>query len=162
MQRVPVAQAPRAHVVLVAPEIPWNTGNAGRSCLAFGARLHLVAPIGFDLSDKAVRRAGLDYWKQVEVTVNEDWEALAADHLPDQRPWLITPEGPRSVWEVDLGPTPVLVFGSEQSGLPAQLRKRFRDRQLSVPMPGAPVRALNVSTTVGIVLYEVIRQAAPT
>lgn len=151
-----------AHIVLVAPEIPWNTGNAGRSCLAFGARLHLVEPVGFKLDEKAVRRAGLDYWKQVDLTVSPSWEALSQNHLPAQAPWVVTPEAPTRAWEIELGPSPILVFGSEQAGLPASFRQRFQSRQISVPMPGTgePVRALNVSTTVGILLYEVARQRA--
>ncbi|MEO1228067.1 MAG: tRNA (cytidine(34)-2'-O)-methyltransferase [Myxococcota bacterium] len=151
---------PFAHVVLVEPEIPWNTGNAGRSCLAFGARLHLVEPLGFSLDERAVRRAGLDYWADVDLSVWPSWSALQRSVAGGQEAWFVTPEAPRAAWEVELGPCPLLVFGQESSGLPPSLRSR-PERQISVPMPAGSARSLNVSTTVGILLYEVDRQARP-
>lgn len=146
-----------AHIVLIEPEIPWNTGNAGRSCLAFGARLHLVEPLGFSLDAKAVRRAGLDYWSDVDLQPWPSWDALVRGLPGAENPWFITPDAGQTPWQVQLGPRPVLVFGRESVGLPESLRKR-PERNLAIPMPGALTRSLNVSTTVGILLYEVARQ----
>lgn len=154
-------EAVLAHVVLVAPEIPWNTGNAGRSCLALGARLCLVGPLGFALDEKSVRRAGLDYWKYVNPAVYDDWTQFEAQGLTrfiDGDPWIVSPDGQHEPWSVDLGPSPVLIFGSESRGLPTHLRERFRDRSLRIPMRSGPIRSINVSTTVGILLAEVQRQ----
>ncbi len=151
-----------AHVALIEPEIPWNSGNAGRSCLAFGARLHLVGPLGFSLDERAVRRAGLDYWAHVNPGVFDSWERFEAELLgPGGRPWLISPDGDRAPWEVALGPSPVLVFGKESTGLPESLRARYAGRRLRIPMGDGPVRSLNVSTAIGILLYEVLRQESP-
>lgn len=151
-----------AHIVLLEPQIPWNTGNAGRSCLAVGAQLHLVGPLGFSLDEKAVRRAGLDYWSYVHPTVSTDWTTFAAERLPSLRsdPWFLTPDGRYAPWTVDLSDAPVLVFGSEGAGLPRAFRHARPERTLAVPMLEGPVRALNLSTTVGILLYEVLRQRA--
>ena len=143
------------HVVLVEPEIPWNTGNAGRSCLAFGAQLHLVQPLGFSLSEPAVRRAGLDYWARVAPVVWPSWEACEAALVA---PWLFTAEGGRELWDVPFGDPAVLVFGRESVGLPSEVRARHAERCVRVPMVDREIRSLNVSTTVGIVLAEVARQ----
>lgn len=149
---------PSAHVVLVEPEIPWNAGNAGRSCLAFGARLHLVGPLGFSLDEKAVRRAGLDYWKHVDLAVWDGWEPFEREVVRGgPLPWLVTPEGERTPWEVDLGTCPILLFGTESSGLPARLRATYPERKLRFPTLPGPIRSLNVSTTVGMMLAEVAR-----
>ncbi|MEM1026011.1 MAG: TrmH family RNA methyltransferase [Myxococcota bacterium] len=141
------------HVVLVAPEVPWNCGNVGRSCLAADAQLHLVEPIGFHLDEKGVRRAGLDYWSSVLPRVWPDFERLS-DQLPP--PLLITPEAEAPLWDWDLRGPVSLVFGRESEGLPKVLRRRHR--RASLPMPGQAVRSLNVSTTVGIALWEALRQ----
>lgn len=149
-----------AHVVLVNPEIPWNTGNAGRSCLAFGARLHLVRPLGFSLDDKAVRRAGLDYWAEVDPLVHEGWPSFEAWRAAQGLgpPWLVTPEGERTLWEAPLEACPVLVFGRESRGLPEALRAAWPDRRVRVPTLPSAVRSLNVSTVVGIALAERARR----
>ena len=151
---------PIAQIVLVAPEIPWNTGNAGRSCLAFGADLHLVGPLGFLLDDKSVRRAGLDYWKYVNPAVWPSWVDFERGVLHSNAavPWLITPDGAQAPWDVSFEPNPVLVFGSEGQGLPHELRKKYSERRVRVPMHEGAVRSLNVSTTVGILLSEITRQ----
>lgn len=154
--------APIAHVVLVEPEIPWNTGNAGRTCLALGAKLHLVGPLGFSLDEKAVRRAGLDYWQHVQPSVSPSWASFAATVLGPlgTEPWIVTPDGRLSPWAADLGTCPVLVFGAESSGLPIELRSAYAHRSLQIPMRRGPVRSLNVSTTVAVILYEVVRRNA--
>lgn len=168
------------HVVLLAPEIPWNTGNVGRTCLATGASLHLVRPLGFSLDERRVRRAGLDYWRHVEPTIWPSWRELspklAAGELGS--PWFFSAEGGVDLWRVDWRPPSALVFGCETSGLPPEVRDAHRDRLVRLPMPGSepppgsgphetpagsegsggPVRSLNLSTAVAVALYEALRQ----
>lgn len=151
--------ASTARVILLEPEIPWNTGNAGRSVLAAGAELHLVNP-AFSLDEKAVRRAGLDYWKHVPLSVWRDWSQVEDELLAGEEPWLISPEGSRAPWEVDLSSgCPTFVFGTESVGLPDSVRRRYAHRCLSLPMAPGIIRSLNLSTTVGIVLWEQLRQS---
>ncbi len=150
--------APLAHVVLVHPEIHWNTGNAGRTCLATGAQLHLVEPLGFSLAEREVRRAGLDYWPRVAPRLWSSWEDLEAA-LPELgEPFLFSADGERSYWDVGYPACPVLLFGSESTGLPAALRQRHAERLLYIPMQDREVRSLNLSTSVALALYEVQRQ----
>ncbi len=146
------------HVVLVEPEIHWNTGNVGRTCLAAGAQLHLVEPLGFSLRDRRVRRAGLDYWPRVNPRVWKGWAELEAA-LPDLgEPFLVSPDAGPTFWDVRYPPRTVLVFGRESVGLPADVRARFHDRLVRVPMDDPELRSLNLSTCVAVVLYEVMRQ----
>jgi len=141
------------HVVLVEPEIPWNTGNAGRSCLAFGAQLHLVEPLGFSLSEKMVRRAGVDYWSNVRPKIHASWSECEAC-LPDLGEiWVLSAEAPRALDEVKLASPAVFVFGCESRGLDAGIRERYAERLVRIPMLDDRVRSLNLSTTVGITLY---------
>jgi tRNA (cytidine/uridine-2'-O-)-methyltransferase len=147
-----------AHVVLVHPEIHWNAGNAGRTCLAAGAQLHLVRPLGFSLDEREVRRAGLDYWERVDPVVWQDWSDLERA-LPDLgEPFLFSAEAPRILWDVTFPPRPVLIFGRESVGLPPEIRARRADRLVRIPMLEASVRSLNLSTSVAIALFEVLRQ----
>ncbi|HSJ62592.1 MAG TPA: tRNA (cytidine(34)-2'-O)-methyltransferase [Gemmatimonadaceae bacterium] len=148
------------HVVLVHPEIHWNTGNAGRTCLATGATLHLIEPLGFSLEEREVKRAGLDYWEHVNVHAWSSWEAFEQG-LPELgEPYFFSTKAPRLFWDVPLAEPQgvVLVFGRETGGLPADLHQRYADRFVSMPILSPRVRALNLSTTVGIALYEVLRQ----
>ncbi len=146
------------HVILVHPEIAWNTGNVGRTVVALGARLHLVEPLGFSLDDRRVKRAGLDYWEHVEPTVWPTWSELRRHLLGLGRPRVLTAEAERPFWQADLtGPT-ALLFGSETAGLPLALRSGIELEAYRIPMTHTPVRSLNVSTTVGMALYEVLRQ----
>ena len=148
------------HVVLVNPEIHWNTGNAGRSCLAAGASLHLIEPLGFSLDEREVRRAGLDYWEHVDLHLWSDWAAFEK-RLPELgQPFFFTTKAKRPYWEADFGEDNVLVFGRETGGLPKELLERHSDRTLLMPIHSPHVRSLNLSTTVGIALYEVLRQRA--
>lgn len=150
-------RAPDLHLVLVQPEIHWNTGNAGRTCLATGARLHLVEPLGFSLSDREVRRAGLDYWPRVEPRVWPDWRTFERA-LPDLgEPYFFTAEAERTFWEVEYPERTVLIFGRESVGLPLDLRERYRDRLVRVPMADPELRSLNLSTCVAVAAYEVCR-----
>jgi tRNA (cytidine/uridine-2'-O-)-methyltransferase len=150
------------HVVLVHPEIHWNTGNAGRTCLAAGAGLHLVEPLGFSLDEKQVRRAGLDYWEHVDLRVWPDWTAFERV-LPDLgEPFFFSTKGEHVFWDANFAAAEdvVLIFGRETGGLPEDVRGRYRDRVLSMPIISSRVRSLNLSTCVGIAVYEVLRQRA--
>jgi tRNA (cytidine/uridine-2'-O-)-methyltransferase len=155
-----IRDVPHTHVVLVHPEIHWNTGNAGRTCLAAGATLHLVEPLGFSLDERQVRRAGLDYWEYVDLRVWPDWDAFARV-LPDLgEPYLFSTKTSRLFWDapIDVSRDVVLIFGSETRGLPTEIRERHADRVVALPIASPRVRSLNLSTTVGIALYEVLRQ----
>jgi tRNA (cytidine/uridine-2'-O-)-methyltransferase len=147
------------HVVLVEPEIHWNTGNAGRTCLAAGARLHLVAPLGFSLAAKELRRAGLDYWPAVRPCLWPDW-ATFESHLPALgSPYFFSAEAERDLWQADYRQPAVLIFGSESRGLPAAVRQRYREHLVAIPQAKGAVRSLNQSSAVAIALYEVRRRS---
>ena len=148
----------RLHVVLVAPEIHWNTGNAGRTCLGVDADLHLVAPLGFSLSDKRVRRAGLDYWPRVRLTVWPDWDSFEAALPRLGTAYFFTSGATRQYDEVAYLDPAVLIFGCESVGLPAEIRERHADATVSIPMRDPMLRSLNLSTSVAIGGYEVRRQ----
>jgi tRNA (cytidine/uridine-2'-O-)-methyltransferase len=146
------------HVVLVAPEIHWNTGNAGRTCLAAGAQLHLVGPLGFSLDDKQVRRAGLDYWPRVAPVVWPDWSAFARA-LPDLgQPHFFTTRSPRPFQSITYPRPSVLVFGRESVGLPDDLLSAHAADTVAIPMRDPELRSLNLSTSVALAVYEVRRQ----
>jgi tRNA (cytidine/uridine-2'-O-)-methyltransferase len=148
------------HVVLVHPEIHWNTGNAGRTCLAAGAVLHLVAPLGFSLEERQVKRAGLDYWEHVDVRVWPDWDAFESELPALGDPYFFSTRAARLLWDAPLGVSAnvALIFGRETGGLPADLYKRYRDRLVAMPILSPRVRSLNLSTSVGIAVYETLRQ----
>lgn len=148
------------HVVLVEPEIHWNTGNAGRTCLAVGATLHLIEPLGFSLEERQVRRAGLDYWEHVDLRVWPDWTAFERVLPTLGEPFFFSTRATRTLWDAPLGEPDavVLVFGRETSGLPADLHSRYADRMVGMPILSPHVRSLNLSTSVGIAAYEVLRQ----
>ena len=146
------------NIVLVEPEIPQNCGNIARTCAATGSRLHLVRPLGFDISDKAVKRAGLDYWHLVEVRDYENLEELFRLH-PEaaERAWLTTTKAPRSYAEARFTADDWLFFGKETAGLPLGFREQFRDRCIRLPMVNE-ARSLNLSNTVAVCVYEALRQ----
>lgn len=148
------------HVVLVHPEIHWNTGNAGRTCLAVGATLHLIEPLGFSLDEREVKRAGLDYWKHVDVRVWPNWDAFERELPRLGEPYFFSTKATRLFWDAPLGDANdiVLVFGRETGGLPADLHERYRDRLVAMPILSPHVRSLNLSTSVAIAAYEVLRQ----
>ena len=150
------------HVVLVHPEIHWNTGNAGRTCLAAGATLHLIEPLGFSLDEREVKRAGLDYWEHVDLRVWPAWDAFERELPRLGDPWFFSTKATRTLWNAPLGVgnDVVLVFGRETGGLPPDLIERYRDRLLKMPMSSTLVRSLNLSTSVAIGVYEVLRQRA--
>ncbi len=144
------------HVVLYQPEIPPNTGNIGRSCVALGAKLWIVGPTGFSLDSKQIRRSGLDYWDDLAWELVDDWQQLM-ERLPTDRLWLLTKHGSRAHCDVEFQTGDALVFGRESTGLPDWLHDQHPARQIFIPMPG-PVRCLNLSTAAGIAMYEAARQ----
>lgn len=146
------------HVALVEPEIPPNTGNIARLCAATRTPLHVVGVAGFRLDDRAVRRAGLDYWPEVELHRHRDLEALK-QALPGARLLYFTTKAEASYADWSFNAGDCLVFGPETRGLPEELLRANRERCLTIPMPNPRVRSLNLSTSVGIVLYEALRQA---
>jgi tRNA (cytidine/uridine-2'-O-)-methyltransferase len=151
---------PVIHVVLVHPEIHWNTGNAGRTCLAAGATLHLIEPLGFSLDEKQVRRAGLDYWEHVDLRVWPGWDAFEQELPRLGEPYFFSTKAERLFWDAPLGTLAdiVLVFGRETGGLPPEIYARFRDQLVGMPILSPHVRSLNLSTAVALGVYEVLRQ----
>jgi tRNA (cytidine/uridine-2'-O-)-methyltransferase len=144
------------NVVLVEPEIPPNTGNIGRLCLATGSTLHLVRPLGFSTDDRTLKRAGLDYWTEVDLRLWESLGALQAAQSPDARYFYLTTKSNRPYHAEQFRPVDFLVFGRETKGLPETLLEANRDRLLTIPMHGT--RSLNLATAVAIVLFEAVRQ----
>lgn len=151
-----VLYEPQLHIVLFQPEIPPNTGAVGRTCVALGAKLWLVRPLGFRVDEKTLRRAGLDYWEHLEWEVVDDWNALA-EKLPVERAWFLTKSATRLHFDVAFEPGDVLVFGSETAGLPPWLLARHAERTLRIPTR-PQVRSLNLSNSAAIVAYEAMRQ----
>lgn len=144
------------NVVLIEPEIPPNTGNIGRLCLATGSTLHLVKPLGFSIDDRELRRAGLDYWKEVELRLWDSLEELRGAQEPDARLFFLTTKSDRVYCDVCFQPGDFLVFGRETKGLPEALLAANSQQLLTIPMQGA--RSLNLATAVAIVLFEAMRQ----
>ena len=148
------------HIVLVEPEIPPNTGNISRTCAATGTFLHLVKPLGFSIDDKQVKRAGLDYWPFVKLVVHESldafWEEYGAERM-----FLATTKGEKLYTEPSYKDGDMLVFGKETAGLPHDFIARNKQNTIRIPMSeDTRLRSLNLSTSVGIVLYEALRQLA--
>jgi len=149
---------PLFHVVLVEPEIPNNTGNIGRTCVTTGCALHLVHPLGFEVSDKACRRAGLDYWPRLDVTEHADWNAYArASTAPVTRTWLFTTRTDRCVFDVEFALGDRFVFGRESAGLPEELLRTMPEQTVGFPMVRGE-RSINVASVVTAAIYEGMRQ----
>lgn len=145
-------------VALIHPEIPFNTGNVGRTCAAAGAQLHLVAPLGFSLSERRLKRAGMDYWEKLSPTVHESLDSFLSFIKDDEAAVLaFSADGARTHWEAPYAGDSWLVFGSESRGLPEPLRARWRDRLYRVPM-AAGARSLNLSSAAAVVVYEALRR----
>ena len=141
------------NIVLLEPEIPHNTGAIARTCAATGARLHLIKPLGFDISDKAVKRCGLDYWHLVDISVYENLEKNGDENL-----WLATTKAPHAYFEADLSTETVsIMLGKETAGIPEELRMRYYDRCIRIPMI-SEARSLNLSNSAAILAYEALRQ----
>ena len=144
------------NIVLVEPKIAPNTGTIGRLCVNMGAKLHLVEPLGFEISDTQLKRAGLDYWQKLNPTLWSSLEVFLEAH-GHERLWLSTTKTDRNWFEADYRPGDWLLFGSETEGLPETLRKRYEERCVTIPMTPEG-RSLNLSIAVGIVAYEAVRQ----
>jgi tRNA (cytidine/uridine-2'-O-)-methyltransferase len=147
---------PLLHVVLHQPDIPQNTGNIGRTCVAVGAKLWLVRPLGFHLDERHLRRAGMDYWNLVEWEAVDSWAELQ-QKLPGRPWWALTKSGTRLIWDASFTPGDILLFGSETRGLPPSILGIQPDRNLRLPMR-PEVRSLNLASTVNTVVYEAVRQ----
>lgn len=156
---VETSQPPlQRHVVLVAPEVHWNTGNIGRTCLGAGAQLHLIKPLGFSLDDRHLKRAGLDYWSSVRLHVWEDFDHFLAWMQPgEDEVALLSKSASRLFWHMPSPRRLFLVFGSETRGLPETILSRYPDSIYRIPIQSR-IRCLNLSTCVGITLYESLRQ----
>lgn len=146
------------HIVLVEPEIAPNTGNIARLCAATHTRLHLIEPLGFQLDDRQLRRAGMDYWQHVEWQRWPTWTAFLAEQPAAKRLWFIESGGPRLYSEVRYAPNDYLVFGRETAGLPSALLDCNAEHWLRVPMFNPAARSLNLSNCAALVLYEALRQ----
>ena len=144
------------HVALIEPQIPPNTGNIARLCVATGTSLHLIEPLGFSLGDAEVKRAGLDYWDSLDLWVHPDWFAFR-DAINRQRCLYFSAKADNVLWDARFQANSCLVFGSETNGMPDRIIEKHPERCFRIPMSG-PVRNLNLATAVGIVLYEAIRQ----
>ncbi|MGI6494996.1 MAG: tRNA (cytidine(34)-2'-O)-methyltransferase [Kiritimatiellia bacterium] len=146
-------------IVLLHPEIPHNTGAIGRLCVGLGIPLHLVRPLGFRLSEKAIARAGLDYWRHLDVRVHDDWPGYLERVRPARLCFLST-HGAASLYDFAFAPGDALVFGRESSGLPPDFLDRYSDSLLRIPMPGEHARSINLANAVAIAAYECFRQLA--
>lgn len=144
------------NIVLLEPEIPANTGNIGRTCVATGTRLHLIEPLGFRLGEKDLKRAGMDYWPQLDVTTYSNYEDFLKRN-PGARIYMATTKGPQVYSEVSFEPDCYLMFGKESAGIPEELLLTHQETAIRIPMIGE-TRSLNLSNAVAIVLYEALRQ----
>src|SRR5580693_5630649 len=149
---------PVMNIVLVEPEIPPNTGNVARLCAATKTRLHLIEPLGFELDDRQLKRAGMDYWEQVEWHRWKGWAEFQKSLPTDARLWFVESNGPRLYSEASYAAGDSLVFGRETAGLPASLLEENRERWVRIPMLNAESRSLNLSNCAAIVLFEALRQ----
>lgn len=148
--------SPLLHVVLHEPEIPNNTGNIGRTCVALDCAMHLIHPLGFDIDEKACRRAGLDYWPRLDLREHRSLDAYLASHA-DARVWVLSTKATRPVWDAAFAPGDHLLFGKETRGLPDPVLRRFGATALTLPMVPTE-RSLNLATAVCAVAYEAVRQ----
>jgi len=144
------------HIVLHEPEIPQNTGSIGRTCMAVGARLHLIKPLGFSLENKYLKRAGLDYWNELDVEIHDNWDTFAETY-PDALLWFFTTKAPRRHDEAEYGERVFLVFGKETAGLPDELLMTTPERCVRIPLL-SKARSLNLSVAVAVAAFEVLRQ----
>jgi tRNA (cytidine/uridine-2'-O-)-methyltransferase len=146
------------HIVLYEPDIPWNTGNVGRTCVATGTTLHLVGKLGFSLSEKEIRRSGLDYWAKLNPIQHAGWDAFIRTLAPDAALFFFSKWGTKDYWDVTYPANSYLVFGCETKGLPVPIRERYADRLVRIPMQPDSVRSLNLSVSAAVALYEALRQ----
>jgi tRNA (cytidine/uridine-2'-O-)-methyltransferase len=146
------------HIVLFQPEIAPNTGNVGRMCALTCSRLHLIHPLGFVINDRNLRRAGMDYWRSLDVHEHADWSAFRASPYAPRRLWLFTTRAERSFWDIAYEPEDGLVFGNESSGAPDWLHQELHTTRVTIPQINPALRSLNLSTAAGVACYEALRQ----
>ena len=144
------------NIVLLEPEIPANTGNIGRTCVATGTKLHLIEPLGFDISDKAVRRAGMDYWKDLDLFVYKNFEEFLQKN-PGAKIYMATTKAEKAYTHVEYGPDDFIMFGKESAGIPEEILLQYPETSVRIPMIG-DIRSLNLGNSVAIMLYEALRQ----
>ncbi|MBE16768.1 MAG: tRNA (cytidine(34)-2'-O)-methyltransferase [Dokdonia sp.] len=145
------------NIVLVAPEIPNNTGNIGRLCLGTNSELHLIKPLGFEINDSRLKRAGLDYWQHLKVNYYDSWEAFLALHS-DKKMAFFSSHGQNSFWEIPFSKDMFLIFGKESTGLPAAITSAHKEQLYQIPLYSPHIRSLNLANAVGITIYEGLRQ----
>ena len=144
------------NIVLFEPEIPANTGNIGRTCVATGTRLHLIEPLGFRLDEKSLKRAGMDYWKDLDVTTYIDFDDFMSKN-PDAKIYMATTKAPNVYTDVSYEPDCYIMFGKESAGIPEEILVHHKENSIRIPMVG-DIRSLNLGNSVAIVLYEALRQ----
>ena len=144
------------HIILHQPEIPANTGNIGRTCVATGTSLHLIEPLGFRLNEKEIKRAGMDYWEHLDVTRYVNFEEFKEKH-PGAKIWMATTKAKHSYTDVSFGPDDYIMFGKESAGIPEEILVEYEPTCIRIPML-PQIRSLNLSNSVAIVLYEALRQ----
>lgn len=149
------------HVVLFQPEIAPNTGNVGRMCALTRSRLHLIHPLGFVINDRNLRRAGMDYWRSLDVHEHADWPSFRASPHAPRRLWLFTTRAEQCFWDVRYADDDGLVFGNEGSGAPHWLHEELAESRVAIPHANSELRSLNLSTAAGVATYEALRQLAP-
>lgn len=149
-------EIPRLNIVLLEPEIPANTGNIGRTCVAAGARLHLIEPLGFRLDEKSLKRAGMDYWHQLDVTTYIDYKDFLEKN-PGAKIYMATTKAKKVYTEVSYEPDCYIMFGKESAGIPEEILVNHKEECIRIPMAGQ-IRSLNLGNSVAIVLYEALRQ----
>jgi tRNA (cytidine/uridine-2'-O-)-methyltransferase len=150
------------HVVLFRPEIPQNSGNIGRLCAFTNSRLHLIRPLGYTITDKHLKRSGMDYWYDLDLRIHDDWAAFKAQEDAPQRRWLLTTHATKTIWDADFADGDALVFGNEGHGAPDWLHEEIGEaHRITIPrFSEKPLRSLNLSTSAGIALYEALRTRA--
>jgi tRNA (cytidine/uridine-2'-O-)-methyltransferase len=146
------------HLVLYNPEIPQNTGNIGRLCAITRSRLHLIHPLGFKITDKQIRRSGMDYWHDLDIHHHEDWKAFRASPEGPKRLWLFTTKAENQYWDVEYEAGDGLLFGNEGHGAPEWLHQELLGNRITIPQANPKLRSLNLSTAAGIATYEALRQ----
>ena len=147
------------HIILYCPEIPQNTGNIGRMCAITKSRLHLIYPLGFEITDKHLKRSGMDYWKDLDVHHHADWQAFQQSEAGPNGPiFLFTTKAERPFWEAPFADDCGLLFGNEGNGLPEEIHQQFIGYRLKIPHWDTSLRSLNLATSVGIATYEALRK----